>query len=285
VVSEIDHESARLAEFQGAVVKVLVLPNQRRPGIGRQPVRENRRAWLPQQARFCPVLEDGSRLGYLVYPPLEDEEVLQARRLREETLRFSFAVTAVDGTAHTRWVIDVTASAGGGGLDAHELQFAEEGLDLDTAQVLAQLDALTVNLNGPPGAVGIRGAFDFVTPEGWDTVYLGVLNELQPPHVPVLAARIETDWYPQPTEFRYALGTGQTVSVAGSAPIGQVFFVPRESADLKEGSAQDAAQFEEREREYWTERAAKERPTNFGTIHSYHYRDVQRDRGTGLTTE
>ena len=75
------------------------------------------------------------------------------------------------------------------------------------------------------------------------------------------------------------------MSVAGSAPIGQVFFVPRESVELLEGTAADAARFEEAQREYWTERADKERPTNFGTIHSYHYRDVQRARGTGRSAE
>jgi hypothetical protein len=264
---------------------VTILPNQRRPGVGRPPARENRRAWLPQQARFCPVLEDGSRLGFLVYPPLEDPEVLQIRRLREETLRFSFARTNPDGTTQPRWVLDMTASAGGGGLDAHHVRFADEQLGLDEEQILAQLDGLTVNLNAPPGAVGIRGAFDFVTPEEWDTVYVGVLNETQPPQIPVLAARIETDWYSQPTEFRYVLGTGQTVSIAGSAPIGQVFFVPREPVELNEGTAADAARFEDAQREYWSERATKERPTNFGTIHSYHYRDVQRDRGSGLSAE
>lgn len=264
---------------------VTILPNQRRPGIGRRPARENRRAWLPQQARFCPVLEDGSRLGYLVYPPLEDPEVLQVRRVRDEMLRFSFAVTAADGTTRPLWVIDMTASAGGGGLDAHDLRFVDDELGLNEEQVLGQLDALTVNLNAPPGAVGVRGAFDFVTPEGWDTIYLGVLNELQPPHVPVLTARIETDWYAQPTEFRYVLGTGQTVSVAGSAPIGQVFFVPRETTELRDGTEADAARFETTQREYWTERAEKERPTNFGTIHSYHYRDIQRERGSGLAGE
>lgn len=266
-------------------MQVTILPNQRRPGVGRQPVRENRRAWLPQQARFCPVLEDGSRLGFLVYPPLEDPEVLQVRRTRDETLRFSFATTAEDGTTRPLWILDMTASAGGGGLDTHELRFVDEQLQLSQEQVLGQLDALTVNLNAPPGAVGIRGGFDFVTPEGWDTVYLGVLNEVQPPHVPVLAARIETDWYSQPTEFRYVLGTGQTISIAGSAPIGQVFFVPREPIELQQGSDADAARFEEAQREYWTERAGKERPTNFGTIHSYHYRDVQRARGSGLSAE
>jgi len=263
------------------VIDVLEVPNQRRPGVGRRPVAENRRAWLPQQARFCPVLEDGSRLGFLTYAPLEDHEVLQVRRPRDELLRFSFAVTEAGGTTRPLWVIDLTSSAGGGGLDSHDVRFVDEGLALSEQEVIGQLDALTVNLNAPPGAVGIRGAFDFVTPEGWDTVYLGVLNEVQPPRMPVLTARIETDWYAQQTEFRYLLGTGQTLSVSGSAPIGQVFFVPREVVELRAADADAVARFQEAGQRYWSERATKERTTNFGTLHSYHYRDEQRARGTG----
>lgn len=255
-----------------------LLANQRRPGVGRRPVAENRRAWLPQQARFCPVLEDGSRLGLLVYPPLEDREVLQVRRLREETLRFTLADTASDGTTTPRWVLDVTSAAGGGGLDDHALRFAAEGQELTEREVEAQLDALTVNLNAPPGAVGLRGAHDFVTADGWDTVYFGVLNEIQPPTVPVLTARIETDWYSQPTEFRYVLAVGQTLSVAGSTPIGQVMFVPREAVELADGGPADAEAFAERQREYWTDRAANEQVTNFGTVYSRHYRDEQKKR-------
>jgi hypothetical protein len=259
-------------------MQIRILPNQRRPGVGRRPVPENRRAWLPQQARFCPVLEDASRLGFLVYPPLEDREVFQVRRLREETLRFTFAISAEDGTTRPQWVLDVTSSAGGGGLDAHDLRFVEEGSGLGEPQVRALLDVFAVNLNAPPGGVGLRGAFDFVTPRDWDTVYGGVLNEVQAPHVPVLTARVETDWYPQPTEFRYVLAPGQTLSISGSTPVGQVMFVPRESVELLDGDDADRASFDERQRSYWTERAAEERVTNFGTVYSYHYRNEQKAR-------
>jgi hypothetical protein len=259
-------------------MRLTLLPNQRRPAVGRRPVPENRRAWLPQQARYCPVLEDGSRLGLLVYPPLEDREVLQVRRLREETLRFTLGVTAEDGQTHPRWVLDVSSAAGSGGLDAHDLRFVEPSSGLGEVDVEGELDAAAVNLNAPPGAVGLRGAHDFVTPEGWDTVYGGVQNEVQPPHVPVLTARIETDWYSQPTEFRYVLAPGQTLSVAGSTPVGQVWFVPREPIELVDGDAEARAAFEQRQREYWTERTAAERVTNFGTVYSHHYRGEQKIR-------
>lgn len=257
---------------------VTLIPNQRRPGVGRRPVAENRRAWLPQQARFCPVVEDASRAGFLVYPALHDHEVFQARRLREDRLRFTLALTGADATTHPLWTLDLTMAAGSGGLDAYDVRFIADETDLDQEQIIGQLEALTTNLNGPPGAVGLRGSYDFVTPQGWDTFYLGILNELAPPHVPVMSARIETDWYSQATEFRHVLDVGQTLSVAGTSPIGQVIFAPRDDITLIDASEADTARFAEVQQQYWSERAEKERATNFGTLYTYHYRDLQKER-------
>src|SRR5437762_13389600 len=53
---------------------VLIFPNSARPGIGLKPRRESQRPLLPPHARHCPVLEAGSTLGYLGYPPLTPEE-------------------------------------------------------------------------------------------------------------------------------------------------------------------------------------------------------------------
>ena len=55
-------------------MEVRLFPNSRRPGVGQKPRRESQRPLLPQHARNCPVLEAGSALGYLVYPPLEPNE-------------------------------------------------------------------------------------------------------------------------------------------------------------------------------------------------------------------
>jgi hypothetical protein len=55
-------------------MEVRLFPNSRRPGVGLKPRREGQRPLLPQHARHCPVLEAGSALGFLVYPPLEPHE-------------------------------------------------------------------------------------------------------------------------------------------------------------------------------------------------------------------
>jgi hypothetical protein len=257
---------------------VVLVPGQRRPGVGKPPARESRRAWLPQQARFCPVVEDASKMGFLVYPPLYDHESLQVRYTEENFFRLSFFVDDDQGTTHRLFVVDVRPSAGSGGVDAQDVVFLDPRAAVDEETAFALVDALTTNLNAPPGGVGLRGAHDFVTPEGWDTIYLGVLNETQRPHLPTLTARVETDWYAQNTEFRYVLQPGDVLSVAGSAPVGQVHFVPREEVHLREGTDADRASFAAKQQQYWAERTSKQRMTNFGALYSYHYRDLQKAR-------
>jgi hypothetical protein len=263
-------------------MQVTILPNQRRPGLGRPPAAENRRAWLPQQARFCPVLEDASKSGFLVYPPLDPNESLQIRFLEQNVFRLSFFVEDKTGLSHRVFVVDVQPSGGTGGVDAQDVRFLEPAAGLDDEGALALVDALTTNINTPPGGVGLRGAYDFVTPTGWDTIYTGVLNEQQRPHIPTLTVRIETDWYPQNTEFRYVLQPGEILSATGSAPVGQVLFAPREEVDLTPGSAADLERFRDSQRAYWEERAGKQRITNFGALYTYHYRDLQKARRGAL---
>jgi len=261
---------------------VTVLPNQRRPGVGRMPAPENRRAALPQQARFCPVLEDASRTGFLVYPPLLPEEGLQIRYLEAGHLRVALHRTPTGTSApQPVWVMDISTSGGTGGFDAYDVKFIDESIGLDAGEVQSFSDALLANVNSPQGGIGLRGSYDFVTPEGWDTVYTGILNRTDRPSLPVLTARIETDWYSQPTEFRYVLQPGDILSANGQSPIGQVLFVPRDSVRLREGSATERQAFLDRQQEYWAERSTKERPTNFGTLYSYHYRDLQKAHRAG----
>ena len=55
-------------------MEVRTFSNAGRPGVGQRPRREGQRPLLPQHARHCPVLEAGSSVGFLVYPPLADNE-------------------------------------------------------------------------------------------------------------------------------------------------------------------------------------------------------------------
>ncbi len=259
------------------MVEVTILPNQRRPRVGRKPHTEARRPWLPQHARLCPVLEAGSALGYLVYPPLEENESYQVRYLPGNTFRLSFFRNDANGQPDLVFVILTTPSAGGGGLMADDLVYHDPSYGLKEDAIRRLKDALVVNLDTPPGGVGLRGATDFVTPKGWDTVYTGVLNQTEPPHVPVLSVRVQTDWYAHNTEFRYVLQPGGIISASGSSPVGQVFFVPREQVTLKEGSADEVESFRAAQQEYWQGKAADQLTAPYGIWYSPQYR--KRSRG------
>ncbi|MGH2587008.1 MAG: hypothetical protein ACRDJE_19005 [Dehalococcoidia bacterium] len=258
------------------MLTVTLLPNQRRPSIGRPPNSEARRPWLPQHARHCPVLEAGSALGFLIYPPLQENESYQVRYLSDNSFRFSFFVNDSTGKPDLVFAVTSAPSAGGGGLMADDLMYRDAHYGIGDAEIQSLKDALIVNLDTPPGAVGLRGAWDFRTPEGWDTVYTGVLNQTEPPHVPVLSVRVQTDWYAHNTEFRYVLQPGEAVSAAGTSPIGQVFFVPREDVKLQNGAPQDVEAFRGAQQQYWQKKAGDRLVAPYGLAYSPHYRKVSR---------
>lgn len=258
-------------------MRVTLVPNLRRPGVGRLPEPDGRRASLPEHGRLCPVVEDANRSGFLVFPPLEQREALQIRYREENFYQVTMLRDPGGGQPATVvFAAELRPSAGAPGNEIRDIRHIDRASGLDQAGALELLDALTTNLNAPQGGIGIRGAFDFVTEEGWDTVYLGVMNETARPQIPILTARIETDWYPQNTEFRYVLQPGDVLVVSGGAPIGQVLFVPREVVTLDPATPDDVASFLDRQEAYWTERASKERTTPYGALTSHHYRDVQR---------
>ncbi|TAK76872.1 MAG: hypothetical protein EPO16_06565 [Dehalococcoidia bacterium] len=260
-------------------MRVSLVPNLRRPGVGRIPEPDGRRASLPEHARLCPVVEDANRMGFLVFPPLEQREALQIRYRVENLYQFTLLRDPGGGQQpKVLFAAEVRPAAGAGGAEVRDIRYVDRESGLDEAAALELIDALITNLDAPAGGVGIRGAFDFVTPEGWDTVYFGVLNEPARPHIPVLTARIETDWYPQNTEFRYSMQPGDVLVASGGAPVGQVMFVRRESVELTPATEAEVHSFVARQEQFWTERSAKERTTPYGALISHHYRDQQRAR-------
>jgi len=265
-------------------MEVSVFPNAARPGVGRAPARENRRAFLPQHARMMPVVEEANKLGFLVYPPLHDDESMQLQLTGEDVLVVTFWKGDDVGQRGTAFVAEYTRSAGSGGIGDSKVAIVNDHVGYDEAGARALLGAVLQGVNTPPGTVGVRGTHDFATPEGWDTVYTAVLNDLQRPAVGVLALRVETDWLPHTTEFRYALETGDTLSLVGSGPIGQVFFVPREGVELRDASSTELKRFARLKREVDAEIARSLRRTRYGGAFSYEYDQRRREQvdGRGL---
>src|SRR5262249_21977138 len=104
----------------------------------------------------------------------------------------------------------------------------------DMAGLMTHMFIVPDDLGTPPGAVTLRGAWNFRTPPGWDSVYTPIFNKLERPIAPMLSIRVETDWYVHETEFRYVLQPGESITASHSLPIGQVFFVPREEITLRD---------------------------------------------------
>src|SRR5206468_7343270 len=112
-----------MAQRYHSAMEVRLFPNSRRPGVGLKPRRESQRPLLPQQARHCPVLEAGSALGFLVYPPLEPHESFYIDYQGEGRFRFIFY-----GDQSGRWQplfgVMVTQPVGGTGMLKEEVFFA-----------------------------------------------------------------------------------------------------------------------------------------------------------------
>src|SRR5258707_10638569 len=97
-------------------MEVRLFPNSRRPGIGLRPRREGQRPLLPQHARHCPVLEAGSALGFLVYPPLGENEAFSIRYEGEGRYRLVYSLNPSGG----KWepIFSVAYSLAMGGIGA-----------------------------------------------------------------------------------------------------------------------------------------------------------------------
>lgn len=135
----------------------------------------------------------------------------------------------------------ISGSAGWGGIGNNSVRIHPRA-DLDETVVHDLMGAMTTNIMpGTPGQFGFLGAYNFLTPEGWNTLCVGALNDPRPEGLPALNCLIETDWYPQSTEFRYAFKRGESLTWTRDTPLGHVIFVPRESVTLVEASRDEIA--------------------------------------------
>ncbi|GMU39198.1 MAG: hypothetical protein AMXMBFR23_00640 [Chloroflexota bacterium] len=260
----------------GTEIDVVAVRGGYRDGAGRTPTHENRRAWLPQQARFCPVLEDLHHLGLLLYPPLHTNEGIQLRMGPDGEL----AVTAYRSDDVGAWRPTFVAHVRPGeGVAGAHVAAAADGVEVDEARAL--LDAVFTELNTPPGTVGLRASHRLATPDGFDTLVTAVFNEVTRPYVAPLTTRIETAGAPREVACWYHLQPGMVFSLVGDAPIGQAIFLSNEPLLTKEASPLEEERFATTQERYWTARGAKEQTTNYGATFTYHYRDHQKARRDG----
>ena len=163
-------------------------------------------------------------------------------------------------------------SVGGVGMMKEEVTFVCAPM-LSREAALAVMRAFLVpeDMGTPTGAIALRGATNFQTPSGWDTVYVPILNMIERPVAPMLSVRVETDWYTHETEFRYVLQPGEGITVEHSIPIGQVFFVPREEITMRQCTAEELKTIEASRAEFHHHKAAATQQTAYGLSYSPHY--------------
>ena len=251
------------------MVEVTVLPNRFRPGIGLPPSRVAQRPWLPQHARHCPVLEAGSALGCLVYPPLRLDEALQILYAHSK-----YQVTYFRERKPGQWddVFQMTFSLATGG-GSYNLDLAHQG-----RQRAADRRRGERSLHGGDPAAALRPARGRRGP-----ARLGRLPHARRAGTPstapsstrsarrvlsCLSVRVETDWYAHGTEFRYVLQPGDMFHVTATQPIGQVFFVPREEIALRDGSQEELAEFNRERDAFDQEKAADQLTAPYGLRYS-----------------
>jgi len=254
------------------LMEVRLFPNFRRPGVGLAPKRESSRPLLPQHARHCPVLEAGSALGFMVYAPLEPKESVYVEFEGDGRYRYVYYLQTQDGKRTPIYQVTMTMSLGAVGMMKEDVTFVGAPM-LTREAALAVMRAFLVpeDMGTPSGAIALRGATNFQTPSGWDTVYSPILNMIERPMAPMLAVRVETDWYAHETEFRYVLQPGEGITMEQSIPIGQVFFVPREQITMRPCTTDEIKAIEESRQEFNKHKAEATQKTAYGLSYSPHY--------------
>ena len=254
-------------------MEVRLYPNSRRPGVGLKPRREGQRPLLPQHARHCPVLEAGSALGLLVYPPLEPHESFHIEFQGDGKYQFSYFLSTPDRKWQGLFALLLSLPLGSIGMMKEDVEFLVPNPPISREEAIrvARTFIVPEDLGTPPGALSLRGATNFQTPAGWDTVYTAVSNMIERPTAPALIVRVETDWYAHETEFRYVVQPGEGISATHSMPIGQVFFVPREEITTRDCTAEEIAALTESAEKFSREKAALTMTTAYGLSYSPHY--------------
>ena len=208
----------------------------------------------------------------MVYAPLEPKESLYIEYEGDGRHRFVYYLHTQDGKRTPIFQVTMSLSVGGVGMVKEEVTFVGAPmLSREAALAVARAFLVPEDMGTPPGAVALRGATNFQTPSGWDTVYTPILNMIERPIAPMLSVRVETDWYTHESEFRYVLQTGEGITVEHSLPIGQVFFVPREQITMRACTSEELKTIEESRQEFSRHKAAAVQKTSYGLSYSPHY--------------
>src|SRR3954462_7878243 len=144
-------------------MEVRLFPHSMGPTTGLKPRRESQRPLLPQHARHCPVLEAGSALGFLVYPPLLENESFHIEFQGEGRYQFIYCVSGPTGKWEAIFSVTLALPIGSIGLMKEEVSFMNRKPPMSREAALGIMRALVVpeDMGTPPGAIALRGATNF----------------------------------------------------------------------------------------------------------------------------
>src|SRR4051794_22510969 len=141
-------------------MEIRLFGNSSRPGVGMKPRRESQRPLLPLHARHCPVLEAGSALGFLVYPPLEPNESFHIEYQGDGRYQFLYCLTGGGGNWEPIFSVQVVLPLGTIGMFKEEVTFMTRNppISKEAAISMARVFIVPEDLGTPPGAISLRGA-------------------------------------------------------------------------------------------------------------------------------
>jgi hypothetical protein len=226
------------------------------------------------------VLEAGSSVGFLVHPPLGEKETFQVGYEGEGRYQLVYSVNTKGNKWDPIFTVTYVLPMGGIGATRREVKMhiQDTPKTREIAHLMPGMFISQDDMGTPAGAVTLRGAWNFQTPAGWDTLYTPVFNMIERPFAPMLVIRVETDWYVHDSEFRYVLQPGETISASHSMPIGQVIFVPREDITFRDGTDEEIAARHQSAQEFYDEKARTKVKTPYGLEYSPHYQSTSRQK-------
>jgi hypothetical protein len=234
---------------------------------------------LPQHSRHCPVLEAGSAAGFMIYAPLEPQESFHVSYDGDGVYKFVYYAQLKDGKTTPIFAVTMTLPLGGIGVLKEDVQIlSPAAVTREAALAVMRVFLVPEDMGTPAGALALRGAYNFKTAAGWDTIYTPIFNMIERPVAPMLIIRVETDWHVHDTEFRYVLQPGEGISVSQSIPIGQVLFVPREEITFRDSSERETERLRAQQAEFRTQKIAAAQKTPYGLTVSPHYLRESRAR-------
>ena len=186
--------------------------------------------------------------------------------------KFVYYLKTAGGRPTPLFQVTMSLPVGGVGMMKEEVAFVGAPM-LSREAALAVMRAFLVpeDMGTPAGAIALRGATNFQTPPGWDTVYTPIFNMIERPVAPMLVVRVETDWYAHETEFRYVLQAGEGMTLEHNLPIGQVFSCRASRSRCGACTAAELESIEESRQEFHQQKGAVTQQTPYGLTYSPHY--------------